>query len=211
MKIRKLVIITVLFLNLSLCNAVSVSSDSVSVFLVNTSYHTGFIIKLDEILKNENSPFKLFDGNNIIDIGWGDADFYMSEEFDLILAAKALFIPTNSVIRAEIPALKFEDIIKLSDYAIEIKLSRISFNKFISYIHNSFFKKKDGKYVIAKSDDKMNVVYFKSLLKYHLFFTCNTWAAKALETAGCEISPTFVITDEQLFKKAKIIGKILKR
>ena len=54
------------------------------------------------------------------------------------------------------------------------------------------------------------IKFFSSDHKYHLVYTCNTWIADALETAGLNVNSSVVIRAEELFTELTKCGKLLK-
>jgi hypothetical protein len=104
---------------------------------------------------------------------------------------------------------ELESIIKWSDFCIKINVTEDQYSELLKYINESFMVE-DNKYVIASSFSSGDIVFYKSVHMYHLFNTCNTWVAEALETAGCDISKEGIITAEDLFIEVKSIGEVLK-
>jgi hypothetical protein len=146
-----------------------------------------------------------------VDIGWGDKDFYQSpKEFDLYLAFKALFLPTESVVRIEGYNSDIEDIISYSDYCIKFQLKDQNQIKLLKFIDSSFLRNDKNKLIITFVKANGKIIFFKSKYSYHILETCNKWVAKGFAEAGYEVSPTWIITAENLFEEVKKFGTVIR-
>jgi len=103
-----------------------------------------------------------------------------------------------------------EDVALWSDYAVRFNLKPGEFSDLCEYIDKSF--RKDKRKALMETSRKRNgeIIFFKSVYYYHGFNTCNTWAARALNRAGLDISAFMVITADDLFGEVKEKGVILK-
>lgn len=181
------------------------------IYVIKSYWHTGIVIKVDERLLNLISGIEEFKNNDFVDIGWGDEDFYQLQgDFDLYLAAKAVLYPTSSVIRIKGYKIPVSEIIEWSDYCIRFELREDEFQRLCGFIDESFYREND-KLIIKFRRINSNVIFFHSNLKYHLFNTCNTWVAKSFKYCGYDISPSSIITAEDLFNELKDFGTVLKK
>jgi len=145
-----------------------------------------------------------------VDIGWGDRDFYQSpKDFDLYLAFKALFIPSESVVRIEGYNYEIEDIISYSDFCIRFALNENNLTNLLKFIDSSFSRNNQNKLVVTLKKARGRIFFFKSKYSYHIFETCNKWVAKGFAAAGFDISPGWIITSENLFEEVKKFGKVI--
>lgn len=186
-------------------------NDSRSIYIAKISWHVGLIIDLNNDSIETIDGLSSFKNFNYADIGWGDEDFYKSDsDFDFYLAAKAVFLPSSSVLRMQGYNNSLEEIIKRRDYFIEIRLSNRQFKKLCMFINKSFAK--DDNNIIILSEERYGgiIKFYNSVQKYHLGYTCNTWIADALKNAEFDIDPDDVITAEELFFETAKFGKILK-
>lgn len=204
-----------LFIFITINNNHLFSSDSTeksnNVYLIKSRWHTGLIFKVDDIAINNIVALKLFRNFNYVDIGWGDRDFYQSpKDFDLYLAFKALFIPTESVVRIEGYNYGIEDIISYSDYCIKFQFNNNELTNLLKFVDSTFSRGDKNKLIITLKRAGGNIIFFKSKYSYHVFETCNKWVAKGFVAAGFDISPTWVITAENLFWEVKKYGKVIR-
>jgi hypothetical protein len=185
--------------------------DTINVYLVKENWHTGIMFSIDEFTIQSLPVLKYFEGYEYIDIGWGDADFYQIPDFDLFLAAKAILIPTPTVMRFDGYKFPIEKIIEWREFALKFELPKARFLLLLNYINEHLLFDENGYPLISKHDEDSPVYFFKSRGEYHLFRTCNTWAAEALRTTGIDISTFGLVTAGQLYSKFAKYAEIKKR
>ena len=178
------------------------------IYIINQGWHTGIVLKVSEIDIADIPEIGEFQGNEYIDIGWGDEIYYRIPGFDAILAVRALLSPTSSTLKIRTLNIPVETYYETYRYCIEYHLTDEEFRKLCRYISSTFLKADDGKPVVLEK--RQNIVYFyKAVSDYHLFNTCNTWVARALEEAGFPVSSTMIISASNLFNEISDYGKVL--
>lgn len=180
-----------------------------TIYLIKYYWHVGILIEIDSTALAGIPVLSRFNDYRFVDIGWGDEDFFQDSETDYYNAAKAILFPTESVIKITAHQSDVAGIIRWSDFCIKIKVTDNQYSRLLEYINKSFLVEND-EYFITSSFAEGAIVFYKSVHKYHLFNTCNTWVAEALETAGCGVSKSGIITAEDLFVEVKTIGDVLK-
>ena len=91
------------------------------IYFIKQNWHTAIVFntrELDSQLFREYDSFSEF---GLIDIGWGDEEFYQYPGFDSGLAFKALFYATPSTLRVEGISLTKEEYFDLSEIVIELE------------------------------------------------------------------------------------------
>ena len=98
-----LVIFPVIFFFLNTSQPLQVSADNPGtianhpeIYLIKQYWHTAIVFNTTDIDTNIFPEAKLFKKYKLLDIGWGDAEFYQYPGFDSGLAFNALFYPTLS-------------------------------------------------------------------------------------------------------------------
>lgn len=185
--------------------------DTIDVFLVKENWHTGIMFRIDDYTTGLLPALKYFKDYQYIDIGWGDADFYQTPGFDLFLAAKAILIPTPTVMRFDGYKFPIEKIIEWREFALKFEFPKERFLKLINFISDHFILDENGELIISKHESNSPVYFFKSKGEYHLFRTCNTWAAQALNSTGIDVDTFGLITAGQLYSRFTEYAKVLKR
>lgn len=196
--------------NLSRGEEINTSSGMYTIYIINNNLHTGIVLPVDNESTHAISAVKHFKNFSYTDIGWGEEKFYQEPEDNFCMGARAILLPNTSVIRIEGYSSFTDDIIGWSDYTVMMSLSKNQYIKLISFIEKSFTRDEGNELIITKQKHSGSIIFFKSVYKYHLFNTCNTWIAEALKASGLDVSPFFVITAGQLYNEIKDKGKVLK-
>lgn len=180
-----------------------------TIYLIKNYWHVGILMDVDSLSSILIPPLKNFNNFKMIDIGWGDEDFYQAEGTDYYFAAKAILIPTPSVIRISGFNIELSSIINWSDFCVQVQLSSSQFRKLCEYISSSFMIE-NSNYITTSEKSNGTIRFYKSVHKYHLFNTCNTWIASTLESSGLKISADGIITSDDLFSSLLGLGVVLK-
>jgi len=192
-------------------NNTIISEQQYPVYIMSSGLHTGLIIPVNSISEDKIHAVKIFKDYRFIDFGWGDEDYYQKPGGGkFCLGFKAVAFPISSVMRVQGFNSTPEDVALWSDYAVRFNLKPGEFSDLCEYIDKSF--RKDKRKALMETSRKRNgeIIFFKSVYYYHGFNTCNTWAARALNRAGLDISAFMVITADDLFGEVKEKGVILK-
>jgi uncharacterized protein (TIGR02117 family) len=186
----------------------STEQNQYQIYIINYSYHTGIVIPVNSESISAVDALSYFHNYTFADIGWGEEKFYQDPVDNYCMAAKAILLPNRSVLRVE--GYTSGDFISWSRYVVLINLDRIQYIKLLYFINESFTRQNGEELLIASKSRSEDIIFFKSIYRYHLFNTCNTWIAEALQRSGLDVSPFFIITARQLFDKIKDKGTVLK-
>ncbi|MDP2365985.1 MAG: DUF2459 domain-containing protein [Ignavibacteria bacterium] len=179
------------------------------IYFIKQNWHTAIVFKTQELDSDLFREFESFSEFSLIDIGWGDEEFYQYPGFDSGLAFKALFYATPSTLRVEGINLSNEEYFYLSEIVIELNVSDEQFKNICIYINKTFYTIDKGETLILSRKAEGKIIFYKANGYYHLFNTCNTWLAKGLREAGLDIEDNILLT-EQLFNELARIGTVIK-
>ena len=179
------------------------------IYFIKQNWHTAIVFSTRELDSQLFREYDLFSEFGLIDIGWGDEEFYQYPGFDSGLAFKALFYLTPSTLRVEGINLTKEEYFDLSEIVIELEVSDEQFKNICTFINNTFYINDAGKTSILNKKAGGKIIFYKSKGSYHLFNTCNTWLARGLRESGIEIEDNILLT-EQLFNELARIGSVIK-
>lgn len=197
--------------NISLNGENDSSYSTTNIYVVKSYWHTGIILPVNEITIAHIPVINNFNQKKYVDIGFGDRVFYLDPEYDIALAARAILVPTESTVRFAAAIGTIEDIVRRSDYALKIKLKNNELDSLCIYINNTLQKDTSGNTKLIESKANGEIQYFEGEQKYHLFNTCNTWVARALNFAGLDfIEPANIISSKDLFAELIVIAEVLK-
>jgi len=183
--------------------------DSIAIYLIKQYWHTAIVVRrvdIDSLLFPEVTLFNKF---NIIDIGWGDEEFYQHPGFDAGLAFKALFYGTPSTLRIEGIGISKELYFDISEIVVKISITREQLNEILRYISKTIYRDSNGNPILLSERGLGRIMFFKANGEYCLFNNCNTWLARGLNQAGVHITDDIILTEE-LFNEAAKIGTVIK-
>jgi len=155
--------------------------------------HTGFVVPAGAIQSQLPQLYERFADTPYLEFGWGDREYYQAEEITSGLTMRAIFLPTESVVRAV--AVQERPDIHFADNELEILcLDSRQYSLLIGFIEHSFYKDIDGNIKNSKDGADGDSQFYKGEGHYYLMNTCNSWTARGLKSAGLNISPTFKLT-----------------
>jgi len=193
--------------SLKVSDSFSLSSDK-EIFLIKQRWHTAIVLQTSDIDSIIFPIINQFREYKMIDIGWGDEEFYQYPDFDWELAFKALFVPTPSTLRVEGISISRELYFDLSEIVLKLIVTDEQFVKILKYIDDTFYRKENQEILLSLKAGGQ-IIFYAAKGEYHLFNTCNTWLAKCLNNAGLNIKTDIILT-EQLFREAAKIGDVIK-
>jgi len=165
-------------------------------YVAKHGWHTGIIIKKSSLDSIFPALTKEFPKSDYLDISWGDKKYFMAPDDNVLLALRAVFIPTRSVFRVLRIPYDPEKFFAGSDVRA-VAIPREDFYQMIDYIIKIFERDDEDKLIPAGKKG----IYFLSERKYWGFRTCNEWTARALKKGGLRIVPVLSLSSGSLMKK----------
>ena len=208
--IRVLSRLTLFSLILTVLVIFDTAAQSRVIHLVNTGWHVGIVLPVNTILKRNLPETKHFPDSNFLEVGWGDARFYKSNTPTTLMAFEAAFTSEGSVMHV----YAFQSSVKetfAGSEILKLKLTAEEYSKLLSFIHRSFVRNANGDARAVGSGlygEEMSRFYLSGG-EFHLFNTCNTWVAEALESAELEIISQGIITADNLMEKVGELSNIV--
>jgi len=173
------------------------AEENEAIYVVSHGRHTGIVVPAGKIQSNLPQLRKRFGKTPYIEFGWGDRVFYQAEETTIFLTLRALFWPTESVIHAVAIPEKVD--LFFPDSQVEkLCLSSSGYSSLIRFITNSFHKNEKSDIIQLKSGIYGNSQFYQGEGWFYLMNTCNNWTAKALKSAGMDMSPVFKLTSDSV-------------
>lgn len=183
-------------------------NDGKEIYFIKQRWHTAIVFNTVDIDSNYLPIIKSFRDYKMIDIGWGDEEFYQYPDFDWELAFKALFYPTSSTLRVEGISISRDLYFDLSEIVVKLIVNDEQFKKILIFIDDTFYRDENGEKILSTKAGGQ-IIFYAANGKYHLFNTCNTWLARCLNNAGIPIKTNIILT-EQLFNELAKIGQVIK-
>ena len=174
-------------------SALQYCSGKDEVYVISHGWHTGIAIKAADLNKLIPALAIRFPHVKYYEIGWGDAGFYQANEITTQLTLRALFWSSGSVLHI----VGFSDNPKQYFYQSkvqEIKMGHENYVDLLEFIQSSFQTDLSKNIIREKHGIYDDSQFYTGVGTYHLFNTSNKWTAKALYSAGLNISPMLKLT-----------------
>lgn len=183
--------------------------ETCSVYVVKHGWHTGLIVVRSNIPPPSWPASAHFPNARFLEVGWGDEVFYREDDPSLWVTCKAAFWPTPSalhVVGFHEPVEQFFPHQQL----VEIRLSEQGHARLCEFIQASYLLDKGGEPIQLGAGQYGDSRFYKARGKFFFPRTCNMWAARALRSAGCPVTPAWAITSGNLMWQVHRFGKILR-
>ena len=169
------------------------------IHLVNTGWHVGIIVPIDTVLKRNLPEALNFADKKYLEIGWGDKAFYQTSNPSFGVALDALLKSTSSVIHLYGFNPSIHATFKNAEI-IELHIEEYNYIKLLYFIHKSLMRNADGSARLEGPglNGKESSFFYAANGQFHLFNTCNTWVANAIQAAGMELDSYSIITSDSL-------------
>ena len=175
------------------------------VYVLGHGWHTGLVVQRADIPDGIWPEHNDFPKAQYVEVGWGDKDFYQAQEPTFSLALKAALQSTASVLHVVgfngPPEAYFPE-----SEVIAVRLSPPGFERMSTFIHATYKRDENGRAIYLGPGWYEYSKFYLAMGTYHLFNTCNTWVAKALQAAGSPMYPASAMTAGNVMEQARKFG-----
>jgi uncharacterized protein (TIGR02117 family) len=172
------------------------------IYVIGQGWHAGIALRRADIppgLVPESADFPEAD---YLELGWGDFDYYQADDPGLGLLLKAALWPTASVLH--VVGVKGAVAGRFGGFEIvRLEVTRSRFADLAAFVHASFLRDGAAKAGPIRRGYGWDTYFYPATGKFHIFNTCNTWAARALEAAGYPMGKLLPFTVEQLMARVR--------
>lgn len=181
-----------------------------TVHIMNHGWHAGLIVARADIPTNIWPAHRAFADVEFLEVGWGEEASCRAEKITGLIALKALFGPSPSVLRVT----GFNGPLVLNAAAgelVRIDLSDEGFTRLCEFIGDEYARAATGVPVlIGQGVDGVSQLY-RANCSYYFPRSCNTWIAAVLRSAGCPIAPLCSVTTGCLMLQVRRMGTVVSR
>lgn len=178
------------------------------IYVSSISWHTGIVVpaySLPDSLWRENH---YYGDASFLEIGWGEADFYPSDGFNLWYALKSVFWPTSSVLHINPIHRQVEEYYADTD-VVRIEINDEQLRRLSRYIVEGFELDENGKIIPVAAGKGPDSYFYKGSSSYYFPKNSNVWVARALERTGFSITPIWYQTTGLVLNKAEEFGELI--
>ncbi len=174
-----------------------------TITLVERGWHTDVCLDRNDIGDEFDALARDFPGARFLCFGFGERGYVLTHEHGLVATVSALF-PSPAALLITVlrdgPALAFG-----SDSVIRIGVSGTGLAGLQAYLKNAVVAGSGGRPVQLGAGPYPGSLYLAATGTYDAFYTCNSWTADAMRSAGLPISGA-VITAGAVMRQAHRIG-----
>lgn len=173
-----------------------------SVFVVSHRYHTGLIVRANDIPEDAWPARRDFPGADYLELGWGEREYYPRDDPGVLRGLRALLTPSKSTINvipitgALIRAVHDSEI-------VELRVTDRGFMRMVEFIRRSHEFDAKGRPIVIRSGSHQPGRFYASSRTFHAFENCNVWVARALQAAGLPVEPREAITAGMLLRQVR--------
>lgn len=195
---------------LAACSASSPSPPTESgarvhtIHVVSNGWHTAIVAPRPAVVATGLLPEAAdYPDTAFLEFGWGDRVYYTARTATLGDTLRAGLISTPSVMHVAGRAQAPEQVISGSEVE-SLALTEVGFRQVVRAIADSFERPAGGRAQPVSAGLYPNSRFYNARGAFHLLNTCNNWTARMLRAGGVEVSPTGVITADELMARLRI-------
>lgn len=177
-----------------------------TIYVSSISWHTGIVVPayaLPDSLWGENVSYA---DSTYLEIGWGDADFFPHDSFNIWYAIKAVFWPTASVMHVN-PIHQPVEEYYYNTEVVKIEMDDEQLRQLSLYLIEEFTLDPEGQVIPAADGFYAESQFYKSSSSYYFPNNSNVWAARAIKRAGFSLRPIWYQTTGWVLNKMEDFGQ----
>ncbi len=179
-----------------------------SVFVVTHHWHTGIAVSIADVPAGRWPAASVFASAELVEVGWGDRDFWMAPQETIGLAVKAALASEASILRVLWFDGPVEEALPDSDI-VELSVSRTGLVALVDFVSDTYARTAAGEPIDLGPAGWPRSRFYLATGRYHLFNTSNRWTAKALIRAGLPFSAGS-LTARSVICRAAALGRVMR-
>src|SRR5262245_29055984 len=179
-----------------------------SIFVVTHAWHTGIAVRTAEVPPGRWPAAEVFAGAELVEVGWGDRDFWMAPRETIGLALKAALASEASVLRVLWFDGSLDRALPSSDI-VELSVSRAGLAAFVDFVAESYARTPEGEPIDLGPAGPPGSRFYLAVGRYHLLNTSNRWTAQALIRAGLPFAAN-TLTAGSIMCQAAALGPVIR-
>ena len=169
-------------------------------YVVSHGWHVGLAIAAEELnLVIPGLKARFVEGVEYYELGWGDEGFYQARKITAGVTLQAIVWSQGAVVHVAALPVPPDEYFTGSEI-VDTCLNAEEAESLARYLSGSFTRDAASNLVELDRGLYGNSQFYKGEGRYHLLNTSNKWAAKALRSAGMDISPTFKLTADSVMR-----------
>jgi len=166
---------------------------AVSVWVIDHGWHTAIVVRRADVDRVVWPEIDDFPTATSVEIAWGEREFYTATPATAWMALKAALVAGESVLHVVGLDAPIASYFPRSE-VVELRVSRRGFETLIRFVSGEHERDAAGRSIRLQRGLYGPSWFYAARNTYTLFNTCNTWIARALQTAGLPVTPSGVVT-----------------
>jgi uncharacterized protein (TIGR02117 family) len=174
-----------------------------AVRVVSNGWHTAIVVPRPELIATGLLPEAGdFPHAAFLEFGWGDRTYYPAEKKTLGMAIEAALTATPAVIHMA-GLTRTPELIYSNSEVVPVALTESGFLHLVRAIIRDFKRLEGGRAEPISGGLYPNSNFYDAHGTFHLLNTCNTWTARKLRAGGIDLSPSGIITADELVARLR--------
>ena len=174
-----------------------------AVWVVGNAWHTAIVIARAEAIATGLLPeADDFPKAAFLEFGWGDRVYYPARDPGIAMALGAALTASPAIMhiagRARAPERD-----RGGAEVVPVALSQDGFLSLVGAIAGDLDRPGGGRAAPVSRGLYPDSYFYHARGSFHLFNTCNTWTARMLRAGGVKLSPSGVITADDLMARLR--------
>lgn len=170
--------------------------------MVGHGWHSGIVIRRDQIPTEAWPEHARFPTAPFLEVGWGDRAFYQSPEAGAGRALRAAFASGGSVLHVAGLGRPPAEVFPRAEI-VAVELTGGGVEALARFVSRAYARDASGDPIDLGPGLYPGSRFYAATGRYSLLYTCNSWIAEALRAGGCGLTPAWALTAGNLLFQAR--------
>ena len=171
--------------------------------VASNGWHTAIVVPAPAFAATDLLPeAEDFPRARFFEFGWGDRVYYPAKEKTVGMTLAAALVPTPAVMHMAGLAAAPRDGGSIRE-VVTVGLTQAGLLNLIEALAAEFERPVGGRAASVARGLYPGSRFYNARGSFHLFNTCNTWTARMLRAAGIALSPSGIVTADELMTRLR--------
>ena len=180
----------------------SAGEPATTLWVVDHGWHTSIVVGRADADRARWPELDDFSSATLVEVAWGDREFYMAASPTSGLAMKAAIATSGSVLHVVGFTAPVTEAFA-SREIVGVRLSRRGLDALADFVHAEYQRDRDGAPLRLGPSLYGSGWFYGARSRYHVFNTCNTWIARVLGAAGLPVETAGVVTASDVMRQVR--------
>jgi hypothetical protein len=173
-----------------------------SIFVVAHRYHSGLAVRARNVPEAAWPARRDFPNADYLEVGWGEREYYATENPTLSIILHAVFVPSLSAIHV-VPVSGSLTRYFLDSEIIELEVPQAGFERMVDFIRDTYELDANGEPIIVASGPHDPGRFYGSWRKLRRSEYRHVWGARAVAAAGLPVHSEEATTVGRLLRQVR--------